>query len=277
MIRFLISAFMTLGVFLTAACAKFSSNAQLLESSHLSSATQIFEKSVVQNQDDAGEYIVDINQEESQNYDLTVGVDGLPPPPPPRVVQTSDPLVIQVKPGTSLVLSGPNSGVIFDLFGDHFLHDTYRVSWLTNSYFGFLALPNETGEIEGIHQLFGDGTRGPDRKPASHGFEALEKYDGLLQDGSYSLTQRNLVIDKSDAIFSKLRVWIDTDLNGKSSPSEMKSLEQLRISSINLKFDRAYSERDEHGNIISYKSNATRSDGQHLNVFNLWLRYISAK
>ena len=279
MIRFLISVMMTFGVLFTVACSKLSSNSKLLEQSSTVDTHSIFEKSITLDEDDS--YALDINQKESEEYyDLTVGVGAVPPPPPPppvAVVQTSDPLVVQIKIGTSLILSSPFSGVIFDLFGDEFLRDTYRISWLTNSNFGFLALPNESGEIKGVHQLFGDGTRGPDRKPASHGFEALEKYDGILQDGSYSLSQRNHMINKSDYIFTKLRVWIDTDLNGKSTASELKSLDQLRISSINLKFDPTFSEKDQHGNIISYKSTATKSDGQQLNIFNLWLRYISAQ
>jgi hypothetical protein len=275
MIRFLISILMSLGVLLTLACSKFSFQSQFSDNSVLVSPT-IFEKSI--SLTDGDFYALDINQKESMDYDLTVGQtapvvvaqDEVP------VVRTADPLVIQVKPGTSLVLSSPFAGVIFDLFGDQFLNDTYRVSWPTSSDFGFLALPDESGDIKGIHQLFGDGTKGPDRKPAAHGFDALAKYDGLLQDGSYSLTQRNHLINKSDLIFSKLKVWVDGDHNGKATVTELKSLDQLGIASISLNFDPSYSEKDEHGNIISYKSSAVKSDGQLLNVFNLWLRYISA-
>lgn len=236
----------------------------------------VFEKSADLSEDES--YSLDLRQQESSDYGITIGVGAVPPPPPPTPVPlNSDPLVIQIQPQSNLLLSNPANGVFFDIFGDNFRAGRRKVSWTIGYAFAFLALPDESNQIRNINQLFGDRTIGPDRKQAAHGFDALQKYDGYLGDGNYSLTQRNSVLDKDDAFFSKFRLWIDKNRDGQSSTDELQTLEEAGIISINLKFDPKYSERDQHGNIIAHKSFAKKLDGTSALVFDLWLRIDSAQ
>ncbi len=234
----------------------------------------VFEKSADLSDDES--YSIELRQQESSDYGITIGVGAVPPPPPPTPVAiNSDPLVIQIIPNSNLLLSNPANGVVFDIFGDNFAAGRRKVSWTIGYAFAFLALPDENQKINNINQLFGDRTVGPDRKIAAHGFDALQKYDGYLGEGNYSLTQRNYVLDKNDAFFSKFRLWIDKNRDGQSSADELQSLEQAGITSINLRYDAKYSERDQHGNIIAHKSHAKKQDGSTALVFDLWLRIDS--
>lgn len=235
----------------------------------------VFEKST--NIDDDEAYSIEIRQQESEDYGLTIGVGAVPPPPPPTpVVLNSDPLVIQLVAHSNLVLSSPANGVFFDIFGDNYAAGRRKISWTIGYSYAFLALPDESNRVVNINQLFGDRTIGPDRKQAAHGFDALQKYDGYLGGGNYSLTQRNGTLDKSDAFFPKLRLWVDKNRDGLSTSDEFQTLDQAGISSINLKYDAKFSERDQHGNIIAHKSFAEKTDGTKALVFDLWLR-ISAQ
>lgn len=236
----------------------------------------VFEKSADLSDDES--YSLDIRQQESSEYGVTIGVGAVPPPPPPTpVVLNSDPLVIQIQPHSNLLLSNPANGVVFDIFGNNFAAGRRKVSWTIGYAFAFLALPDESNQIRNINQLFGDRTIGPDRKQAAHGFDALQKYDGYLGEGNYSLTQRNSIIDKNDAFYLKFRLWIDKNRDGLSTSEELQTLEQAGIASINLRFDAKFSERDQHGNIIAHKSFAKKLDGTSALVFDLWLRIDSAQ
>lgn len=238
----------------------------------------VFEKSADLSDDES--YSIELRQQESTEYGISIGVGAVPPPPPPPptpVALNSDPLVIQIQSHSNLLLSSPANGVVFDIFGDNFAGGRRKVSWTIGYAFAFLALPDESNQIRNINQLFGDRTIGPDRKQAAHGFDALQKYDGYLGEGNYSLTQRNSVIDKNDAFYSKFKLWIDKNRDGQSSADELQSLEQAGIGSISLRFDPKYSERDQHGNIIAHKSYAKKLDGTNALVFDLWLRIDSAQ
>lgn len=218
--------------------------------------------------------VLEISQSEAPEYDLSVQQEA-PPPPPPPVVTNKDPLIIQISANSKLQLSNPFQGVLFDIFGDNFSGGKFRVSWPLDDNFGFLVLPNKDGQVPSIHELFGDGTLGPDGYMALNGYDALEKYDGLLSPGVFSLGQRNKVIDKNDVVFSKLRIWLDKNHNGVAEASELTSLDQSGIRAISLRYDSKYSEKDEFGNIIAFKSKIVSSDGSDRVMFNLWLRYIN--
>jgi len=66
---------------------------------------------------------------------------------------------------------------------------------------------------------------GPGQAPFKDGFAALASED-KNGDG---------VIDKNDPIWSKLRVWVDANHDGKTDVGELQTLDELGITQINVK------------------------------------------
>ncbi|MBX3034436.1 MAG: hypothetical protein KF865_10975 [Bdellovibrionaceae bacterium] len=171
--------------------------------------------------------------------------------------------------GAGLNLSSPAQGVLFDILGENaapVAHTPYRISWFQKrSGVGLLALPNKVGEVKGINQLFGDNTRGPDGRFAANGYLALAKFD---DNGDGLITQ-------DDAVFHKLRVWLDHNSDGIATRSELLSLKDLRLSVIDLRYDSTYSEVDSHGNLITYKSVVKFDNGSYRLMFDIWFKINS--
>lgn len=174
----------------------------------------------------------------------------------------NSPLVIKmgIEP---IRLSSPLDGILFDLLGENNNHVKKQISWPVDDAVAFIALPNHSGRVLGINELFGDNTKGPDGSFSAHGYEALAKHDDN-SDG---------VIDQRDAVFSRLRLFFDRNRDGESQSSELESLSAHNIESIDLDFDATYTERDRYGNKILFKSVAkTKTD--YLLVFDIWFRLI---
>lgn len=178
--------------------------------------------------------------------------------------RTASPLYVDLREegDPTGVLSSPEDGVLFDILGANGTpaYSQNQISWFKRGRFGLLALPNSRGEVLGIDQLFGDNTLGPDGDFAANGFLALAKYD---ENGDQK-------IDSADPVFSSLRLWIDSNRDGKSKPRELKPLSDLRIASIDLEYDPNYRERDQHGNEIKYKSVVNFEDGEMRSIFDIW-------
>src|SRR5262249_29717107 len=119
---------------------------------------------------------------------------------------------------------------------------------------------DSSGHVNGIDQLFGDNTLGPDGSFAANGFLALAKYDAN-GDG---------VINANDPIFSQLRVWVDANHDGIAQPEELHPLSDYRIYQINLNYDNQFKETDQYGNQIIDKSLALDRDGEPHFIFDLW-------
>lgn len=135
---------------------------------------------------------------------------------PPR-----DPLIIDLgKQGIELTTL--DNGVNFDIDNNTFAEKT---AWIGLED-GFLVLDrNENGKIDNGGELFGDQVILKSGLKSTSGFEALMEFD----------ENKDGVIDKKDAIYSSLKVWIDENQNGISESNELKTLTELSISSINLK------------------------------------------
>ena len=120
--------------------------------------------------------------------------DSPPPPEPPRP-RGGDPLVLDLG-GNGIITTGLDAGIHFDHDGDGFR----ELSGFVNAEDGLLVLDrNEDGKINDGTELFGDNTRFFNGAIAPHGFAALSELDDN-KDG---------VIDKNDAYFSKLRIFQD--------------------------------------------------------------------
>lgn len=86
-----------------------------------------------------------------------------------------------------------------------------------------------------------------------NGFLALAVYDLPASGGN-----GDGVIDSQDAIFPKLKVWVDLNHNGVSDPGELISLSDLGITSISLKYE-ASSWTDIYGNKFRYRTSFVRN------------------
>jgi len=121
----------------------------------------------------------------------------------------ADPIILDLD-GSGYQLTSIDRGVSFDFYNDG---KPVQVSWTakgTNS--GWLVLDrNGNGVIDNGWELFSSVT--PQAGPAgSHlGFKALATYDTPRYGGN-----GDGWLDASDAIYSKLRVWVDRNHNGVS-------------------------------------------------------------
>lgn len=168
---------------------------------------------------------------------------------------------------STLSFSPITEGISFDILGRRVSHQKQQISWSNKAGLYFITLPDRSGNVKGIDQLFGDNTFGPDKRFSENGYEALRKWDDN-QDG---------LITADDGIYSKLRLWNDADYNGVSDKSELISLEQKGVELIDLSYDKNYSETDKFGNKIMYKS-VIRTHDQRLHLlFDIWFRYIPLK
>jgi hypothetical protein len=123
-----------------------------------------------------------------------------------------------------------------------------RLSWTDpNFHNGWLALP-KNGKVESLSELFGNFTPQPPSDDPN-GFRALAVYD-LNHDG---------VIDAADPIYSKLRVWIDSNHDGIAQPEELHSLQELGIERISLDYHESRW-TDQFGNQFRYVSAIADSD-----------------
>ena len=190
-----------------------------------------------------------------------------------------------------LKLTSKDEGVMFDILGRNSFpvpHTKKRIGWVKQSDYMFIVLPDGEGRVNGIDELFGDNTLGPDGNFSKHGFEALAKYDGKVEVNSLrslasrqSGTKKKWVriieadkkIDKNDPVFSHLRLWSDKNLNGVATQDELITLEEAQITLIDLEFDTKYKEKDEFGNEIKYKSGVKFADDSIRAVFDIWFAY----
>jgi hypothetical protein len=152
-------------------------------------------------------------------------------------------------------LSGSDAPVLFDLYTKGL---PIWTSWTAcGSNTAFLALDlNRNGKIDDAGELFGNHTRLADGTFALNGFEALAQYDELANGGN-----ADGLIDASDVIFDKLRLWTDANHNGQTDPGELQTLPQAGIVSIALDYKLAV-KRDLNGNRFRYRGHATQQHGR---------------
>lgn len=146
----------------------------------------------------------------------------------------------------------------FDLRGDGMYE---HLSWTQHGSGNAWLVYDRDGDgiIKNGQELFGNFTPhsngdDPRLKPQDYnGFAALAYYDRREQGGNV-----DAIIDKNDAIWSHLKLWIDNhcyrtpDAPCQSTPDELYSLESKGVYSLSLVEDYSPSKHDAIGNFFKF-------------------------
>src|SRR2546428_3178094 len=129
-----------------------------------------------------------------------------------------DPVVLDLNQDGVMLQPAAKSGVDFDLNSDGFVE---RIAWVQPKD-GLLALDRDgDGKITSGRELFSEFFD-PDR--ATTGLGALALFDAN-HDG---------VIDAKDPVFGQLQVWQDANHDARTDQGDLRTLDALGISSIQL-------------------------------------------
>lgn len=121
----------------------------------------------------------------------------------------ASPLILDLD-GNGISTVGVNHNIYFDHDGNGFAENT---GWVGQGDGLLVRDINGNGQIDNGSELFGDNTLLSDGTKASNGFEALKDLD----------SNQDNVFDVNDTAFNEVKVWKDTNLDGKVNDGELLS------------------------------------------------------
>ena len=182
-------------------------------------------------------------------------------------INLTSPLVLDLSGDGKIALTSPYAkdvAVNFDWRGNG---KPERTGWVAGGD-GFLVLDGVASDLNG-KDLFGEFTRRLDGKAVTgksfpNGFEALAQLDANA-DGK---------IDAKDPGFSRLKVWIDRNQNGKAELGEMTALADVGIVELSLERHEVVgaARRDGSGNEIWFTGSFKTKDGASHLIADVWFK-----
>jgi hypothetical protein len=160
------------------------------------------------------------------------------------------PIVIDLNGDGIHTISRADSQGTFDLLGTG---AGIKSGWLSGED-GFLVIDgNANDRIDDISEMFGGSQKGD-------GFAKLASFD----------SNRDGVVDASDADFASLKVWQDANGNHQTDAGELISLADAGVLSLSLDFTELPF-RDAQDNLHLERSSATLSDGAVVDMTDVYL------
>jgi GH24 family phage-related lysozyme (muramidase) len=150
------------------------------------------------------------------------------------------------------------NSVFFDHNNDNFSELT---AWVDKNDALLVRDLNNDNKITSGSELFGNNTKLNSGLNASNGFEALKELD----------SNNDNQIDANDLNFDQLKIWQDSNQDGKTNEGELKTLSEAGIKSINLNYINS-NYTDSNNNIHKQTSTYTTDDGEVKEATDVWFQ-----
>ena len=170
------------------------------------------------------------------------------------IAGSATPVVLDLN-GDGIRTLSIDAGVQFDILANG---QATQTGWVSPGD-GILVMDRNGDQIiNDGSELFGSSTAMSDGVASPDGFTALRELDSN-HDG---------LINQSDISFKDLKVWIDSNSNGLSSSSEIKTLDELGIKQLNL--NASPSDARDNGNLVGLISSFETTDGLLHDLADVW-------
>lgn len=184
------------------------------------------------------------------------GNDGHPDKGPGEKV--TSPIIIDLNGDGVKTVDIDLNKIYFDLDNNQFAEKT---GWV-DANDGILVLDrNENGKIDSGAELFGNYTVLADGSKAKNGFEALKELDSN-GDG---------LLNSADTLWNGLRIWQDSNSNGKLDAGELKTLTEVGLKSIDLNY-KDIDQTDAQGNQHKQTTTVSWEDGRISIADDVWFK-----